>query len=136
MAIKRKDSAMTERPVYAGSQRWLNEGWVTYQRARVWEPPTDVYENEEGLVVQIELAGVSERDIQITLDERVLVVSGVRRDPEPKQAYHQMEIRYGEFRTEVYLPWVVDPDQVDAEYEDGFLWILLPRPPRRRVAVI
>jgi len=136
MVVKRKDLAMTERPAYAGSERWLGEGWVTYRRARVWEPPTDVYENEEGLVVQIELAGVNERDVQITLSERMLVVSGVRRDPESKQAYHQMEIRYGEFRTEVYLPWVVDADQVDAEYEDGFLRILLPRPPRRRLTVL
>lgn len=136
MAIKRKDSALTERTVYAGSQRWLNEGWCTYRRAPVWEPPTDVYENEEGLVVQIELAGLNERDVQITLSERLLVVSGVRRDPESKQAYHQMEIRYGEFRTEVYLPWVVDADQVGAEYENGFLRILLPRPPRRRLTVL
>ncbi len=136
MVVKRKDLTMTDRLAYAGSERWLCESWSTYRRAHVWEPPTDVYENEDGLVVQVELAGVSERDVQITLSERMLVVSGVRRDPESKQAYHQMEIRYGEFRTEVYLPWVVDADQVDAEYEDGFLRILLPRPPRRRLTVI
>ncbi|HHS97222.1 MAG TPA: Hsp20/alpha crystallin family protein [Chloroflexi bacterium] len=116
-------------------QHLLREGWVVLRQSRAWEPPTDVYENDEGLVVQIEIAGMREEDLSITLDERLLVVEGIRRDPEPKRAYHQMEIRYGPFRTEVHLPWTTDPEQVEAIYEAGFLKIKLPRPPARRVPV-
>lgn len=135
MVIKHKDLA-SDWPASLDAQRLLREGWATYRRAQIWEPPTDVYENEEGLVIQLEIAGVSEQDLQITLSERTLIVCGVRRDPESKQVYHQMEIRYGEFRTEIHLPWIVDSERVDAVYEDGFLRIFLPRPPRHQVTVI
>ncbi len=117
-------------------QHLLREGWVVLRHTRAWEPPTDVYENEKGLVVQVEIAGMQKEDFSITLGERLLVIEGVRKDPEPKRAYHQMEIRYGEFRTEVYLPWTVDPDRVEATYENGFLKVVLPRPPVHRVEVV
>lgn len=117
-------------------QHLLREGWVVLRHTRAWEPPTDVYENEKGLVVQVEIAGMQKEDFSITLGERLLIIEGVRRDPEPKRAYHQIEIRYGEFRTEVYLPWTVDPDRVEATYENGFLKLMLPRPPVHRVEVV
>ncbi|HIE38374.1 MAG TPA: Hsp20/alpha crystallin family protein [Anaerolineales bacterium] len=117
-------------------QRLLQEGWAVFRQTRAWEPPTDVYENEDGLVVQMEIAGMREEEFSITLGERLLVIEGVRRDPEPKRAYYQMEIRYGEFRAEVYLPWAVDPERVEATYEGGFLRLLIPRPPARRVQVV
>jgi HSP20 family protein len=117
-------------------RRLLRKGWVVFRHTREWEPPTDVYEKEEGLVVQVEIAGMREEDFSITLGERMLVIEGVRHDPEPKRGYYQMEIRYGEFRAEVYLPWPVDPDQVEATYQAGFLRVFLPRPPAHRVAVV
>jgi HSP20 family protein len=116
--------------------RLLREGWVVFRHARAWEPPTDVYENEVGLVVQVEIAGMEEEDFSVAVGERALIIEGTRRDPEPKRAYHQMEIRYGEFRAEVYLPWSVAPDAIEAVYEAGFLRVLLPRPPRCRVSVV
>ncbi len=119
----------------ADIQHLLREGWIVLRQTRAWEPPTDVFENDEGLVIQIEVAGMREEDFSITLNERLLVVEGIRRDPEPKRAYHQMEIRYGTFRTEVHLPWTTDPERVEATYEAGFLKIRLPRPSVRRVPV-
>lgn len=135
MEIKKRGER-SERPQGGAEiQHLLREGWVVLRQTRTWEPPTDVYENERGLVVQVEIAGMREEDFSITLSERVLVIEGVRRDPEPKRAYHQMEIRYGAFRAEVYLPWTADPEEVEATYEAGFLKITLPRPPARRVPV-
>jgi len=116
-------------------QRLLREGWIVFRHVRPWEPPTDVYENDRGLVVQMEIAGMREEDFSISLGERLLVIAGVRRDPEPKRTYHQMEIPYGEFRAEVYLPWAVDAEQVEAIYENGFLRVILPRSPVHRVPV-
>jgi len=99
-------------------------------------PPTDVYEKQRGLVVQVEIAGMSDDDLVIKLNERTLVIEGVRRDPEVRRAYHQMEIRYGAFRAEVLLPRAVDAERVEATYEDGFLRILFLRPPVHRVPVV
>lgn len=116
-------------------RRVLREGWGSLGKAPSWEPPTDVYENDAGLVIQVEIAGMREGDFSITMDERLLVIEGVRTDPEPKRAYHQMEIGYGEFRTEVYLPWSADPEHVEATYETGFLRVVIPRPPACHVPV-
>ncbi len=98
------------------------------RHGRVWVPPTDVYETEDLLVALIELAGVQQSDFTVSLFERRLVVSGIRADSGPvRRAYHQMEVAFGEFRTEVELPVPVDAAKVDAEYADGFLRIVLPK---------
>ena len=52
----------------------------------------------------------------------------IRTDRGPvRRAYHQMEVAFGEFRTEVELPVAIDSAKVDAEYADGFLRIVLPK---------
>jgi len=117
------------------AQLLYKNGWIAFRHARAWEPPTDVYECDKGLVVRVEIAGIERDDLSIALQEKLLVVEGVRKDPEHKQWYHRMEIPYGEFRTEVLLPWSVDVDAVEAVYEEGFLKITLPRPAARRVNV-
>ena len=100
-----------------------------------WRPPTDVLETPAGLLVKMELAGMREDDIDVTLFEDVLVVAG-RREEEyldgldchaQECRYHESGVRYGEFQAEVYLPLAVDPDQVVARYDRGFLFITLPR---------
>ena len=117
-------------------QQLLRKGWVVFRHTGAWEPPTDVYENEVGLVVQVEIAGMQRDDFTIALRDRMLVIAGVRSDTDLKRAIHQMEIHYGEFRAEIYLPWLVDSDDVEAAYEDGFLRVLLPRPLPRRLQVV
>lgn len=97
---------------------------------RVWHPPTDVYETDADITVKIEIAGVAEDDFAVQLEGRVLVVYGSRVDPAAKLSYQQMEISYGEFRTQVYLPGEVDAERARAAYEDGFLYIVLPKPRR------
>lgn len=111
------------------------EGW-NMRHMQVWEPPTDVYESDTGLVVRVEIAGVREEDLSITVSNRLLTISGQRQDLDVKQAFYQMEIRYGEFSTEIYLPWAVDPEQVRAAYEAGFLRVVVPRPSAHRVPVV
>lgn len=80
------------------------------------------------LVALVELAGVKQSDFTVSLFERRLVISGVRTDHGPvRRAYHQMEVPFGEFRIEIELPVSVDGTQVDAEYADGFLRVMLPK---------
>ena len=110
--------------------------WVVVRHTYTWRPPTDVYETDEHVVVRVEVAGMKETEFHISLVERLLVISGVRQDPSPKVAYHQMEIRYGEFRTEVYLHWAVERDQITATYTGGFLQVMLPKVTPRRVHVV
>jgi len=110
--------------------------WVVMRHTHTWRPPTDVYETDDAIVVRVEVAGMQETDFHIELHAHLLAVSGVRQDPSPKVAYHQMEIHYGEFRVEVYLHWSVDPDSIEARYIDGFLQVRLPRAQPRKLRVV
>lgn len=94
---------------------------------RIWHPPTDVYETDSHITVKVEVAGVEEDDVIVRLDGRLLTVHGYRFDPAAKMAYQQMEISYGEFHSEVYLPCDVDENETKASYDRGFLYIVLPK---------
>ena len=110
--------------------------WGQARQSQLWSPPTDVYETDSYVVVKIEIAGLTPEDFTISLANRVLAVRGTRRDPASKLAYQRMEINYGQFQTEVYLPWPIDTGaEAEATYEQGFLTILLPKAPARRVPV-
>lgn len=109
--------------------------WRIASHPHNWRPPTDVYETDETIVVRVEIAGMREADILISLDERSLHIHGVRPDVPERRAYHQMEIPFGEFSTDVELPYAVDAGQVEAVYRDGFLRIVLPKAEAHRITV-
>jgi HSP20 family protein len=102
-------------------------GWQVRAHSHVWSPPTDLYETEDRYVVRVEIAGLRDQDFSVTLDNNYLVITGSRPDVLERRAYHQMEIRFGEFSTVVALPSQVDSDQTIAEYSDGFLVVMLPK---------
>ena len=106
-----------------------------FQHEAVWRPPTDVYETDDNAVVIVEIAGLREGDYDISLVGRTLVITGERRDPAEKLTYQQMEIRYGKFRTQVYLPWPIDSTDIAVSYEDGLLKIMLRKAQARRIPV-
>lgn len=105
------------------------ERWIAIQSYQGWRPPTDVYETEELALVRVEIAGAHEEAFEVSFSDRVLTVAGHRDDPADKLAYQQMEISYGEFRTDVYIPWQVFEDDIQATYEDGILIVRLPKAP-------
>ena len=95
-----------------------------------WEPAVDVYETKDKFVVVIELAGVVESDIRMTVDGDVFTVEGVRRKAGgggEKRAYHRMEIAAGPFRRSFKLPVAVDPRKVEASCENGLVEVILPK---------
>ena len=103
---------------------------------RIWRPPTDVYETADGFVVKVEVPGMrDDGDFMISFSERRLTIAGKRHDPADKIGYHNMEIRYGEFLTEVRVDWALDEKAIEATYEDGFLYVRLPRAREYRVQV-
>lgn len=111
--------------------------WVIVRHATIWHPPTDVYESNERLIVVVEMAGMRDSDFNVVLQAQRLIISGVRQRFTPADsAYHQLEIPFGEFRTEVSLPWPVARDDVSASYRDGFLRIELPHAPAQRIQIV
>jgi HSP20 family protein len=96
-------------------------------RPHTWRPSTDVYETEEAIIIRVEIAGMREQDFAVALDDRTLTIHGVRIDTSERRAFHQMEIPFGEFSTEVDLPVPINSEGVEAIYRDGFLLITLPK---------
>ena len=99
--------------------------WVA--RGNTWCPPTDVYETETTIVVRVEIAGIQPEDFNILLEGRHLSIQGVRKENGEKRAYHRMEIRFGAFETHINLSTSVEANEITAEYEDGFLYVTLPK---------
>ena len=100
-------------------------GWQV--TSSLWSPPTDVYETEEEFVVRVEVAGIRETDLEISYQEGVLVIRGVRREASERRAYHQMEIHFGKFSTAIGVPGKIDLDNSVAEYKEGFLIVRMPK---------
>jgi HSP20 family protein len=96
-------------------------------RPRLWRPPTDVYETDDAVIVKIEIAGMNPDDFRIAFVDRMLTVTGVRQDVDAKLSYHCLEIPYGEFRAEVFLGGTYVADNIEAKYDNGFLYITLPK---------
>jgi HSP20 family protein len=108
---------------------------VFRQRGEVWHPPTDVYETETSVVVQVEVGGLEEEDFEICLDGNLLTISGERRDLAAKLAYHQLEMRYGPFLAAVHLSQPIDEAGIEATYRDGILRVILPKARPSQVSV-
>ena len=96
-----------------------------------FQPPTDVYETENEVVVRLEIAGVDPDQIELVIADqsRTLTVSGTRTDPAAGQRrkYYNMEIECGNFARRSRLPVPVNDNEAEARYEEGFLVISVPK---------
>jgi HSP20 family molecular chaperone IbpA len=101
----------------------------------IWRPPTDVYETEDKYVVIVEIAGMVEKNFSVTLDQNVLTIRGERPDTLERKSFHQMEIYFGEFVTEIELSSPIDVDKCVAEYHQGFLWVWLPKLTPKKIII-
>jgi HSP20 family protein len=92
------------------------------------EPPAplDIEERDDALVVQIDLPGVSERELTVSCDGRDLTVRGERRAREQGHVYHRERL-FGPFERTVTLKCAVDETAMRASYRAGVLEIHLPR---------
>ena len=107
-------------------------------RHDIWEPPTDVYETENEIIIKVDIAGIEDGDMEVTLEESLLHVHGYRSDCSAfnKLAVHRMEIPCGEFETHVHLPHAVRTDgEIECTYRAGMLNITLLKQAAHRVHV-
>ena len=96
---------------------------------RVWAPAVDMYETKDELAVKMELPGVSEKDIHLSITGDMLTLKGERRleQPSKQEDYYRMERWYGRFERTLPLPFPVQSDKVKATFRDGVLTVSLPK---------
>jgi HSP20 family protein len=96
---------------------------------RSWTPPVDMYATKDDLVLTLELPGISEKDVSVSITGDLLTVKGERRFENQVKEEDRLHVErtYGKFERLVQLPMAVQPDRVKATYRDGVLEIRLPK---------
>lgn len=94
-----------------------------------WTPALDVYDEKDDLVVKVELPGLKKEDIELSLHEGILTISGERKREETKKEGQtfRTERYFGRFQRSLSLPANVDATKVTATYQDGVLTVQLPK---------
>jgi HSP20 family protein len=109
---------------------WSNSGRQA-QLFSVWSPALDLYQNNDNVVAVVELPGMHKEEIEISLHDGTLTISGERKSERPKGANGERAERseryVGKFRRSITLPTRVDATKVNASYRDGILTITLPK---------
>ena len=101
---------------------------------RRWIPATDVVEDGDAYVLRADLPGLSEDDVSIEVEDRVLTISGERKSEreERKGGYYRVERASGAFSRSLTLPEGVDAEAVSASFDRGVLEIRIPKPEQRK----
>ena len=93
-----------------------------------WSPALDLYQNNDNIVAVIELPGMRREDIEISLHDGTLTISGERKSESSSGEKSERTERYiGKFRRSITLPARVDANKVSASYRDGILTVTLPK---------
>lgn len=97
---------------------------------RTMHPPCEIAEADEHYFMSIDLPGMKREDIKIEISDNVLTVSGERKRESSEKTHkiQRYEKSYGFFKRSFSLPASVEPDKVEARYEDGVLELYLPKP--------
>lgn len=95
----------------------------------LWNPPVDVYETKDSIVLKADLPEVSKDDVDISIQGNVLSIRGERkREQEVKEKdFYRMERSYGGFTRSFTLPGTVDADKIEASFSGGVLTVTLPK---------
>jgi HSP20 family protein len=92
-------------------------------------PPVDVYEDEQNLILKLEVPGVNEADLNVSVENNTLTIQGERKfeKEEKEENFHRIERRYGSFLRTFKLPNTVNSDKVEASCDKGILKITLAK---------
>lgn len=92
-------------------------------------PQVDVHENDKSYTIEAELAGMSDKDVELVVKDDVLTLKGEKREEkkEEKKDYLRTERSYGSFERSFVLPDGVDRDKIGASFKNGVLTITLPK---------
>jgi HSP20 family protein len=99
-----------------------------------WFAPTDVSEDENSLRITMELPGVDPDDVRLSLENNILTIRGEKKQQaeETNERIHRFERTYGMFERTFALPNTVDTEKVEARYENGVLYVSIPKAERAK----
>ena len=106
------------------------QGWSpsSFGGGRNW-PSLEVKDSDNEIRVTAELPGMSERDVELSIDEGVLTIRGERQQASDDKARGFSERYYGKFERRLALPRGIEPDKAEARFEHGELTVTIPKGP-------
>jgi HSP20 family protein len=110
-------------------QETASSGETSLTNTGAFIPPVDVYEDEHGLRLKLEVPGIDEKDLDVRIENNILTIRGERKfeKEEKEENFHRIERRYGSFVRSFTLPNTVDAEKVSAEYKNGVLSLVLAK---------
>jgi HSP20 family protein len=117
---------------------WFDDFFVDSPRGRATIPAVDVRETDVEYLMEVELPGLTEKDVEVKLDNSLLTISS-RKDEkkeEKKDGYIMRERRAAGFSRSFVLPEEVDREKIAAEYRNGVLHLSFPKTPAAKPKVI
>ena len=95
-----------------------------------WSPEIEMYERDNQLVVCVDLPGMKKDDIRVEITNEALIIQGERRQEfvNTQGKYQRSERIYGSFSRTISLPKGIDPEQMQASFQDGVLKVTMPLP--------
>lgn len=95
----------------------------------IWAPAVDIYETENELVVKADLPDVSEKELDVRVENNTLTIRGERKFEKKveEENYLRVERTYGAFSRSFSLPSTVNNEAIAAEYKNGVLTVTLPK---------
>lgn len=123
---------------YVSEKNRATENWMTganpassgvasQSRAAAWAPITDIFTRGEDMVIRCDLASVEREELEITISNGILTISGERKVPEDERdaSFYVSERYYGPFRRSMSLPEGLGERDIDAAFEEGVLEVVL-----------
>jgi len=101
---------------------------------RRWVPAMDLVETDDHFVLRADLPGMDESDIDLSLEENVLTLSGERKaeHEEQREGFYRLERAAGTFSRSLTLPEGVEGDAINATFDKGVLEVRIPKPEQRK----
>jgi HSP20 family protein len=101
---------------------------------RRWIPAMDLVETDEHFVLKADLPGLTEADVNVEVEDNVLTLSGERKaeHEDKREGYVRVERSFGSFRRSLTLPEGIDPEAVQASFDNGVLEVRIPKPEERK----
>ena len=112
----------------------METGWsgATRGAGAIWSPLVDIEETDDAWLVEAELPGVKQEDIDVELSDAELTISGELKERERKGILRRRTRRTGQFDYRVTLPGEADAERIEASLQEGVLTVRVPKPERAR----
>jgi HSP20 family protein len=133
MAIVRYNPFRELRTMQEQMNRLLDLAWNKEAgeelKEGIWQPPVDIYEDGENVVIKAEVPDIDQKDIEVRIEDNTLTLRGERKLDQSvrKDNYHRVERYYGPFQRSFSIPPNIDQEKVKASCDRGVLTVILPK---------